>query len=148
MGNFFDIKFANTHNLPLIPCESLVAVAALDGHPLGSGQVKFVTKYLCLQTGILHTETIHLFAIESPQNPIILGLPWLERHNPLISWTTKQIFQWSDSCQHNFLLTTRSHPSSRTAQSTLNLPVPGLPPEYNDLTEAFSKTKASRINPI
>ncbi len=110
-GNFIDIRFANTHNLPLVPCESRVAVAALDRLPLGTGQVKFITKDLCLRTGILHLETLRLFAIDSPQNPIILGLPWLERHNPQISWTTRQILQWSDSCQQNCLLTNLSHTS-------------------------------------
>ncbi len=64
-GNFIDIRFANTHNLPLVPCESRVAVAALDGLPLGTGQVKFITKDLCFRTGILHIETIRLFTIDS-----------------------------------------------------------------------------------
>ncbi len=43
-GNFIDIRFAKTPNLPLVPCESRVAVAALDGRPLGTVQVKFITK--------------------------------------------------------------------------------------------------------
>ncbi len=105
-GNFIDIRFANTHNLPLVPCESGVAVAALVGLPFGTGQVMFIIKDLCLRTGILHMETIRLFVIDSPQNPIIIGgLPWLERHNPQISWTTRQILQWSDSSQQNCLFT-------------------------------------------
>ncbi len=37
-GNFIDINFAKTHSLPLIPCESGVAVAALDGR-CGEGSV-------------------------------------------------------------------------------------------------------------
>lgn len=64
-GNFIDISFANTHNLSL-PCESRLAVAALDTR----------------RTGSLHTELVSLFAIDSPQSPVILALPWLERHNP------------------------------------------------------------------
>ncbi len=45
-GNFIDISFANSHNLPLISCESWVAVAALDGRPLGSGRIKYLTPEL------------------------------------------------------------------------------------------------------
>ncbi|KAL0159656.1 hypothetical protein M9458_043381, partial [Cirrhinus mrigala] len=90
-GNFIDIKFTDSHNIPLIACGSRVAVAALDGRPLGEGHVKFSTDDLVLQTGALHTETLCLFAINSPRNPIILGLPWLEKHNPRISWTSRQI---------------------------------------------------------
>ncbi len=102
-GNFIDVSFAKSHNIPLIPCESRVAVAALDGRPLGSGRIKYITPEIQLQTGALHTEFIRLFAIESPQNPVILGLPWLERHNPRISWSTQEILQWSKSCQRHCL---------------------------------------------
>ncbi|KAI2656673.1 Retrotransposon-derived protein PEG10 [Labeo rohita] len=69
------------------------SMAALDGRPLGEGHVKFIIDDLVLQTGALHTETLRLFTINSPRNPIILGLPWLEKHNPRISWTSRQILQ-------------------------------------------------------
>ncbi|KAL0183467.1 hypothetical protein M9458_022842, partial [Cirrhinus mrigala] len=92
-GNFVDIKFADSHNIPLVGCGSWVPVAALDGRPYGEGHIKFTTDDLALRTGALHTETIRLFAINSPQNPIILDLPWLEKHNPRISWISRQILQ-------------------------------------------------------
>ncbi len=76
VGNFIDINFANFHKLPFLPCEYRVAVAALDGCPLGTGLVKFTTQDLTLKVGSIHTEIIRLFAIDSPQNPVILGLPW------------------------------------------------------------------------
>ncbi len=43
-GNFIDASFAKTHNIPLVPCVSHLAVAALDGRPLGSGRVQFITE--------------------------------------------------------------------------------------------------------
>ncbi len=145
-GNFIDINFAKTHSLPLIPCESGVAVAALDGRPLGTGHIKFTTKDITMRTGSLHTESIRLFAIESPQKPIILGLPWLELHNPCISWPTRQIVQWSETCRKHCLLLpshSRIPPKSRKE----NPAVQGLPIEYHDLCEAFSKSKASQLPP-
>ncbi len=102
-GNFIDINFAKSHNLPLITCETRLAVTALDGRPLGPGLVQFKTQELTLKTGCLHIERICLFAIDSPQNPVILGLPWLEKHNPRISWSTKQIQQWSKVCHQECL---------------------------------------------
>lgn len=36
-GNFIDASFAKTHNIPLVPCVSHLAVAALDGQLLGTG---------------------------------------------------------------------------------------------------------------
>ncbi len=96
VGNFIDSAFSKTHRIPLVACESRLAVAALDGRPLGSGRIQFTTEDLSLCTGAFHTETIRLFVFQSPQTPIILGLPWLEKHNPTISWPDKQITQWSE----------------------------------------------------
>ncbi len=147
VGNFIDVNFAKAHSLPLVSCESVVAVAALDGRPLGMGHVKFITKDITLRTGSLHTETIRLFAIESPQKPIILSLPWLEKHNPCISWPTRQIVQWSETC-HKHCLLLHSH-SSIPPRSPLkeSLVIQGLPIEYHYLCEAFSRSKASQLPP-
>ncbi len=56
-GNFIDASFAKTHNIPLVPCVSHLAVAALDGRPLGSGRVQFITEDIQLRVGVLHTES-------------------------------------------------------------------------------------------
>lgn len=132
-GNLIDIEFAKYHDLPCVPCESWVAVAALDGHPLGNGQVKFITEDLRLQTGTLHSEIICLYPIESPQNPIILGLPWLEKHNPQISWKAKQISQWSEYWQKNCLLID-SYP----------LPLVPKPPRTASYCQIFPQTRPSQ----
>ncbi len=146
-GNFIDISFAKAHNLPLVPCESRVAVAALDGRPLGSGRINYLTPELCLQAGILHTESIRLFAIESPLNPVILGLPWLEKHNPWISWSSPQILQWSEFC-HLHCLTSSPKPSALSREEKPeNKDLSELPVEYQDLSEAFSKIKALKLPP-
>ncbi len=125
--------------VPLVPCDSHLAVAVLDGRPLGSGCIQFTTEDLQLRTGVLHTETIRLFVFQSPQNPIILSLPWLEQHNASISWTKKQIIQWSDFCLKNCLC---SMPFKRGIETSLKDP---LPSEY--LAEAFSRVKASHLPP-
>jgi len=75
-------------------------VAALDGRPLGTGQVQYISQRVILSTSNLHTEIIQLYTIE---HPIILGLPWLEKHNPTISWTDKQIIRLSNTCQEESL---------------------------------------------
>ncbi len=140
-GNFIDVSFAKSNNIPLVPCDSHLAVAALDGRPLGSGCIQFTTEDIQLSIGVLHTEDIRLFVFQSPQNPIILGLPWLEQHNPSISWTERQITRWSDSCRKNCLC---SKPIKRRNETSLKDPLPG---EYQDLAEAFSKVKASHLPP-
>ncbi len=140
-GNFIDAEFAKTHNIPLVPCESHLAVAALDGRPLGSGRIHFTTEDLILLTGALHTETIRLFVFQSPQTPLILGLPWLERHNPHISWSERQISRCSEFCLQNCL--SRTCPEQQPEPCTTS----NIPGEYHDLATAFSKTKASQLPP-
>ncbi len=138
-GNFIDVSFAKSNNIPLVPCDSQLAVAALDGRPLGSGCIQFTTEEIQLSIGVLHNENICLFVFQSPQNPIILGLPWLEQHNPSISWTERQMTRWSDFCRKNC-----SKPIRRRKETSLKDP---LPDEYQDLAEAFSKVKASHLPP-
>ncbi len=58
-GNFIDATFAKTHHIPLVPCVSHLAVAALDGRPLGSGCVQFITEEMQLRVGALHTFSNH-----------------------------------------------------------------------------------------
>ncbi len=142
-GNFIDSAFSKTHRIPLVACESRLAVAALDGRPLGSGRIQFTTEDLSLCTGAFHTETIRLFVFQSPQTPIILGLPWLEKHNPTISWSDKQIIQWSESCRQRCLVLTLQ----RGGEVTAPLLTHQILVEYHDLIEAFSKTKASQLPP-
>ncbi len=90
-GNVIDADFAKSHDLPLIPCKSPLAVAALDGRPLGAGQVQHTTNDICLTTGVMHSEILRFFIIQAPNNPVVLGLPWLQLHEPQISWTEGQI---------------------------------------------------------
>lgn len=112
-----------------------MAVAAIDGRPLGPGRVTYITQDLTLQTSTLHTEKIRLFVIKSPHHPIILGLPWLEKHNLDISWTDRQITQWSHNCQQQCLKSlTRTSPLATNRIEPNHL---GLPVEYQDLTNRF-----------
>lgn len=59
-ANLIDADFARSHNLPLIPCNSVLAVAALDGRPLRSGHIRYTTDDITLT---------------SPQNPKHTGPP-------------------------------------------------------------------------
>lgn len=82
---FLDSTFAKTHGIPTTPLP----------HPrplyLADGQLRDwirETATLELQIGP-HKETISLFITPlAEENPVILGIPWLQRHNPLVDWQT------------------------------------------------------------
>lgn len=96
--NFID-EFARAHDIPLNPCDFSLAVEALDGHPIDAGHVHYTTQDIRLQILALHSENIRFYLIHSAHHPVIIGLPWLQDHNPHMSWSEKQIIQWTDTCQ-------------------------------------------------
>ncbi len=97
-GNFMSLNFAQEHDIPLIRCLSPLAVEAVDGRPLGTGKITHLTSRLKLTTGALHQESIQFYIISTVHASVILGLPWLRRHNPSISWRDSQIINWGVNC--------------------------------------------------
>ena len=45
-----------------------------------------------------HSETIQVLLLSTPSQPVILGYPWLRRHNPNIDWTTCSVREWGETC--------------------------------------------------
>ncbi len=97
-GNFMSLNFAQEHNISLIRCLSPLAVEAVDGCPLGTGKITHLTSRLMLTTGALHRQSIQFYIIPTAHASIILGLPWLRKHNPSISWRHSQIINWGANC--------------------------------------------------
>ncbi|KAL0203651.1 hypothetical protein M9458_001669, partial [Cirrhinus mrigala] len=142
-GNFIDKDFVEANQLPVVSCAFPVAVAALDGRPLGTGRVDHTTKDLTLRLEPDHQESIRFFIITSPQSPLILGYPWLNRHEPTISWTGGRITHWSPYCHQHCI-----SPAPPTPPRSASLPpCSTIPPEYHDLLEAFSTVKATQLPP-
>ncbi|KAL0182333.1 hypothetical protein M9458_021708, partial [Cirrhinus mrigala] len=142
-GNFIDRDFVATNHLPILSCASPVAVAALNGRPLGSGRIDHTTNDLTLRIGSCHQETIRFFIISSPQSPLILGYPWLNRHEPTISWAGGIITHWSPNCQQHCFVTVPEvlpRPATTSLSSI-------IPTEYQNLLEAFSTVKATQLPP-
>lgn len=98
-----------------------------------------------MQMGLFHTETVQFYILPTSNASIILGLPWLRRHDPDISWREGQISQWNIACNTKCL----SHvsPLSIRAINATEQTVANLPEEYRDLSMAFSKVCASRLPP-
>ncbi|KAL0179640.1 hypothetical protein M9458_025082, partial [Cirrhinus mrigala] len=142
-GNFIDADFVTANRLPTLPCSPHVAVATLDGRPLGPGRILRTTADLSLQIQPSHQETIRFFIITSPQSPIILGYPWLNQHEPSISWAARTITHWSPHCQQH-CLQTATHPLNAPGAHTNPS---SIPTDYHDLLEAFSRSRATRLPP-
>ena len=80
---FMDELFAHTHSIPRVAQAKPIPVEVIDGRPLVSGAITEGTTPLQLMVGS-HSEVITFCLISSPRHPIILGLSWLETHNPMV----------------------------------------------------------------
>lgn len=143
-ANFMDEGLAARLRVPLETLESARAVNALDGRLIS--RVTHRTGPLTLRISGNHSETIQLLIIPSPASPIVLGLPWLKLHNPMVDWTTMAIAGWSVGCHARCLRAAGGTPATSV--------VPSLPPDlstvpsvYHDLAQVFSKDKACTLPP-
>ncbi|ROL41905.1 hypothetical protein DPX16_1810 [Anabarilius grahami] len=80
---------------------SIYQVHSINGRPFSRRRVRSSVCPVQLQVGILHVEQQHLLVLEESTADVILGRPWLEQHNLVISWKTAEILKWGDSCFPN-----------------------------------------------
>ena len=80
---------ASELNIPTPPLSIPVYVRALDWRSIG--RVTHNTTPINLRVSGNYSETIQFLLIKCPQIPMVLGFSWLQRHNPLINWSTGAI---------------------------------------------------------
>ena len=82
--------------------------------------------------------------IDSPGTDLILGLPWLSYHNPVISWSDGELQSWGNRCFSRCIPAT----CGATHVESPDLSAPSeFPSEYKDLSTVFSKTQATHLPP-
>lgn len=86
--NFVDTDFVKSHELPIYKLSVPEEVHAIDGTLLEVVTHRTEPLKLALSS---NQEFVELFVITSPMNLVILGIPWLKRHNPHIDWATGTI---------------------------------------------------------
>ena len=125
-----DVSLARQAGIPLEPLETPLSAQALDGHSLGK---------------ITH-RTSPLYVLHAPTAPLVLGRPWLDKHDPHISWSSGRILGWSIACHANCLRSALS-PSSGTKPSVPPPSIAGIPSAYHDLAPVFCKESALSLPP-
>ena len=87
---FIDKSFAKQNKITLVQKSKAIPVEAIDGRPLSSGDI--IEETTPLATSIEnHTNRISYNIIHSPSTLVILDLSWLERFNPNIDWSNRNI---------------------------------------------------------
>jgi hypothetical protein len=116
-SSFIDQTFVAQHNIHVVKKSTSVPVEVIDGITIASGAITHETTLLelCINK---HTEKIVLNIISTPHHPIILGLPWLEAHNPITDWRSKTLTFSTQRCTSE-----ESHAQKNTLSSPAKNPV-------------------------
>ena len=117
--DFIDHGFVSMHSLPTYPMTRPIPLLMADGEESHGGPVSHETP-LALTIGP-HKETLTLGNTKLGGYPIILGIPWLKKHDPYIHWSRHQITFCSDFCLSECDVST---PCTLPAQPALSLPSP------------------------
>ncbi|KAK3505726.1 hypothetical protein QTP70_020347 [Hemibagrus guttatus] len=104
------------------------------------------TELLGFQAGLFHHERLTFYVTTSPANPVILGFPWLRRHDPQISWRTGELTRWSPACLRDCLRNPVSRSCGMCSIEKVNTGAHvRLPQPYADFEKVFSVERALRL---
>ena len=151
-GNFIDANYCSKLNIPTIKKKKPESVRAVDGTMLTSGLITHQTQSILLRCGQHspeHQEEIYFDLIDAPQFGIILGMPWLTLHNPIIKWIERKVLFSSDWCQKNCLasfqkkdICSNTHVIATAEEQNTELPV-----EYQEFKDIFCEKSAEVLPP-
>jgi hypothetical protein len=100
MGNFINEQLVKKYELPCIPCPTPLQLHLVTGNKFH--QVIQQVKVL-LHIDPDHQEEIILNVTPIGHNQIILGLPCLTLHQPIVNWAMGAIIEFSHYCHDNCL---------------------------------------------
>lgn len=145
-ANFLDHEVAVQSVIILEPLQTPCTAMALNGMFLA--HIKHHTVPATLMHSGNHRESIRFNVIGAPKTPLVLGYPWLEKHNPHINWSAGRICGWSSFC-HSVCLQAALFPAEGTIKPFKPDLEPGssIPAEYHDLGEVFSKDRPLSLLP-
>lgn len=131
-GNFIDSRYVQSMKLETFPIQNPINVLTIDGRLLSSGAITCQSKIEQFYIDN-HVEDLTLNVINSPSYHIILGLPWLQKHNPSIDWKLKTIEFPSVYCKQY----------CKDFESNEIM----IPREYKNYQSVFSSKQANTLPP-
>jgi hypothetical protein len=98
-GNFVHTDFVKENKIPQETKQNPVPLEVADGRPISSGHITYSTSSINLVIKQDHTEELSLDIAPPGRHQVILGIPWLKKHNPAITWANHSIQFESDYCK-------------------------------------------------
>ncbi len=97
-ANFIAGTLSRQLNLPTMNTTKIYQIQSVTGQPLGCKHLRHQVGPVNLRVGLLHEEDLHLLVLEDSTADVILGRPWLVQHNPILSWKSREVLKWGESC--------------------------------------------------
>ena len=99
MGNFIHPRFVKEHKLVTKTHTPLIV------HNVNSRLLSCVDQQVEVRMKVRnHTETLTFDVAPLGKHNIVLGLPWLQQHNPTIHWTSGKVTFASNYCEEHCLV--------------------------------------------
>lgn len=119
---------------------------ALDGRLVTiQGTVSLQTRLVDMLLAGNHLEQIQLHILGQPGLPCVLGFPWLCRHNPPHRLGDRNR-SWVGSHLSPYMLE-QTEPPRVPSTTDLSPDLAGVPPNYHNLHQVFSKARATSLPP-
>ncbi|KAK3506714.1 hypothetical protein QTP70_016251, partial [Hemibagrus guttatus] len=131
-------------------------IRCITGKPISRRRIHHSAGPVLLQVGLLHVEETTFLVLEESTADIILGRPWLEQHNPILSWSTGEVLKWGDTCFPGCF----PHLPAPHSPTPISLPVQAtsiesplisqplrIPTCYTPFSDVFCPKRASKLPP-
>ncbi len=102
-GNFISSRTLAGFKIPRCKNDTTYQITTVQGKPLGRGLVRSHTPEVSLHIGCFHEERISLLVLEEAVVDVVLGRPWLAKHQPTIDWRSGEILKWDSGCKQRCL---------------------------------------------
>ncbi|KAK3548457.1 hypothetical protein QTP70_013156 [Hemibagrus guttatus] len=131
-------------------------IRCITGKPISRRRIHHSAGPVLFQVGLLHVEETTFLVLEESTADIILGRPWLEQHNPILSWSTGEVLKWGDTCFPGCF----PHLPAPRSPTPISLPVQAtsiesplvsqplrIPTCYAPFSDVFCPKRASKLPP-
>ena len=88
-GEFLDVEFVKQNNIPTWKLTCPILVNNVDRSPNEHGPILEVADLVLQYKG--HRECALFTITQLGKETMILGLPWLQEHNPEVNWATGEV---------------------------------------------------------
>ncbi|CAJ0928623.1 unnamed protein product, partial [Ranitomeya imitator] len=134
--NLMDLEFARRCGFVLEPLQCPIPLRGIDATPLAKNKPQYWTQLtMCMAPA--HQEDIRFLVLHNLHDVVVLGLPWLQVHNPVLDWKSMSVSSWGCQGVHGdvlFLSISSSTPSE----------VPEFLCDYRDV---FDEPKSNALPP-